>query len=43
LRAATKSRNEPIAVGERWWRENDASLILELARREGQASAPATG
>ena len=32
----TDSRIEPIAVGERRWREDDASAILEIARREGQ-------
>ena len=29
-------RIEPIAVGERQWREDDASVIIEMARREGQ-------
>ena len=37
LRAQTDSRIEPIAVGERQWREDDASAIIEIARREGQA------
>ncbi len=37
LRAQTDSRIEPIAVGERQWREDDASAIIETARREGQA------
>ena len=36
LRAQTDSRIEPIAVGERQWREDDASIIIEMARREGQ-------
>jgi predicted nucleotidyltransferase len=36
LRAQTDSRIEPIAVGERQWREDDASVIIEMARREGQ-------
>ena len=27
---------EPMAVGERQWREDQGSLILEMARREGQ-------
>jgi hypothetical protein len=36
LRAQTDSRIEPIAVGERQWREDDASAIIEIARREGQ-------
>jgi hypothetical protein len=35
LRAQTDSRIEPIAVGERQWREDDASAIIEMARREG--------
>lgn len=30
------SRIEPIACGERQWREDDASPIIEIARREGQ-------
>jgi predicted nucleotidyltransferase len=36
LRAQTDSRIEPIAVGERQWREDDASALIEMARREGQ-------
>jgi predicted nucleotidyltransferase len=36
MRAWTDSRIEPIAVGERQWREDDASAIIEIARREGQ-------
>ena len=36
LRAQTDSRIEPIAVGECQWREDDASVIIEMARREGQ-------
>lgn len=36
LRAHTDSRIEPLAVGERRWREDDVSAILEIARREGQ-------
>jgi predicted nucleotidyltransferase len=36
LRAITDSRIEPLAVGERQWREDDDSMILEIARREGQ-------
>ncbi len=35
LRATTDSRIEPFAVGERQWREDDASVLIELARREG--------
>ena len=36
LRAMTDSRIEPIAVGERQWREDDTSAIVEICRREGQ-------
>jgi predicted nucleotidyltransferase len=36
IRAQTDSRIEPIAVGERQWQEDDASAIVEIARREGQ-------
>jgi predicted nucleotidyltransferase len=39
LRVYTDSRIEPLAVGERRWREDDASAILEIARREGQEIA----
>ena len=35
-RAQADSRIEPIAVGERQWQEDDATLIVEVARREGQ-------
>lgn len=35
LRAQTDSRIEPIAIGERQWREDDVSTIIEIARREG--------
>jgi predicted nucleotidyltransferase len=42
LRAQTDSRIEPIAVGERQWQEDDASVIIEMARREGQAIPLAT-
>jgi predicted nucleotidyltransferase len=35
LRASTDSRIEPFAVGERQWLEDDASAIIEMARREG--------
>jgi predicted nucleotidyltransferase len=42
LRAETDSRIEPLAVGESQWREDDASAILEIARREGlEIPAPA--
>ncbi len=42
LRASTDSRIEPIAVGERRWHEDDASPLLEIARREGQEITLAT-
>ena len=35
LRAQTDSRIEPLPVGERQWQEDDASAIIEIARREG--------
>jgi uncharacterized protein len=34
--ARTDSRIEPIACGEKQWGEDDSSVILETARREGQ-------
>ncbi|MBK7203325.1 MAG: nucleotidyltransferase domain-containing protein [Anaerolineae bacterium] len=36
LRAITDNRIEPLAVGERQWQEDDASMIIEVARREGE-------
>ena len=42
LRAFTDSRIEPIAVGEQRWRDDDASPLLEIARREGQEIAVAS-
>jgi predicted nucleotidyltransferase len=36
LRTKTDSRIEPLPVGERQWQEDDASAIIEIARREGQ-------
>ena len=36
LRASTDSRIEPMPVGERQWQEDDTSMIIEIARREGQ-------
>jgi len=36
MTARTDSRIEPIPCGERQWREDDVSTILEVARREGQ-------
>ncbi len=35
LRAGTDSRIEPFAVGESQWLTDDASAIIEMARREG--------
>lgn len=37
LRATTDNRIEPLPVGERQWQEDDASMIIEIARREGQS------
>ena len=34
--ARTDTRIEPIAVGERQFKEDDSSAIIEIARREGQ-------
>jgi predicted nucleotidyltransferase len=34
--ARTDKRIEPIPVGERQYKEDKSSLILEIARREGQ-------
>jgi predicted nucleotidyltransferase len=34
--ARTDSRIEPIAVGQRQFEEDDSSVIIEIARREGQ-------
>lgn len=36
VRAYTDSRIEPLPVGERQWQEDTASMIIEVARREGQ-------
>ena len=41
--ARTDSRIEPIPVGERQWLEDDASAIVEIARREGQRITVAGG
>jgi hypothetical protein len=38
--ARTDTRIEPIACGERQWVEDDASAIIEIARREGQRIDP---
>jgi len=40
LRVSTDSRIEPVAVGERQWREDRSSPLIEIARREGVAVAP---
>jgi hypothetical protein len=32
----TDNRIEPIPVGEKQYKEDDSSLIIEVARREGQ-------
>lgn len=34
--AEVDSRIEPIAVGEKQYKENNSSFIIEIARREGQ-------
>ena len=36
LAARTDNRIEPIQCGERQWLEDDASAIIEIARREGE-------
>ncbi|MCX6057267.1 MAG: nucleotidyltransferase domain-containing protein [Chloroflexi bacterium] len=36
IAADIDSRIEPIAVGEKQYKENDSSWIIEVARREGQ-------
>jgi predicted nucleotidyltransferase len=36
IAAQTDSRIEPIPVGERQYQEDDSSVIIEVARREGQ-------
>lgn len=37
---AIDTRIEPIGVGERQWEEDDASAIIEIARRTGIVIAP---
>jgi predicted nucleotidyltransferase len=37
--ARTDSRIEPIPCGERQWREDNTSAIIEIARREGEVVA----
>jgi predicted nucleotidyltransferase len=36
IAARTDSRIEPVAAGERQYREDDGNPILEIARREGE-------
>ena len=36
LATRTDNRIEPIPCGERQWLEDDASAIIEIARREGE-------
>ena len=36
LRTTTDSRIEPLPVGERQWQEDGRSMMIEIARREGQ-------
>ncbi len=36
LAARTDNRIEPIPCGEQQWLEDDASAIIEIARREGE-------
>jgi predicted nucleotidyltransferase len=36
LAAQTDNRIEPIPCGERQWLEDDASAIIEIARRQGE-------
>lgn len=36
IAARTDVRIEPIPVGERQYKEDDSSLVIEVARREGQ-------
>jgi predicted nucleotidyltransferase len=36
IAAQTDSRIEPIPVGEKQYKEDDSSMIVEIARREGQ-------
>jgi len=40
LAAAIDSRIEPVPCGERQWAEDDASAIIEIARREGERVLP---
>jgi len=40
LAARTDNRIEPIPCGERQWFDDDASAIIEIARRKGEAVTP---
>ena len=40
LAAHTDNRIEPVPCGERLWREDDSSAIIEIARREGVVITP---
>lgn len=40
LAARTDSRIEPIPCGERQWKEDTSSAIVEIARRDGQEVIP---
>jgi uncharacterized protein len=40
LAAHTDSRIEPIPCGERQWKEDTSSAIVEIARRDGQEVTP---
>jgi predicted nucleotidyltransferase len=40
LAAHTDNRIEPIPCGERLWREDDSSALIEIARREGVVISP---
>lgn len=40
LAARTDNRIEPIPCGEKQWLEDDASAIIEIARREGETVTP---
>ena len=40
LAAHSDSRIEPLPCGERQWQEDDASAIIEIARRQGERVNP---
>jgi len=39
LAARTDSRIEPLLCGSRQWREDDAGILVDIARREGEEIA----